>query len=65
MNQSAGTISRWDATYTYIDRRFYNDLIELEDTSELEISFYERKLLGLKKRPLIQEIFGRQYQIPQ
>ena len=53
MTQHKHTISRWDATYTYIDRQFYNDLIELEDTSDLEISFYEKKLLGITRRPLI------------
>ena len=52
MTQFAGAISRWDATYTYIDKQFYNDLIELEPI-ELEISFYEQKLLGITRRPFI------------
>lgn len=53
MTQHGGAISRWDATYTYIDKQFYNDLIELEpsELSELEISFYEQKLLGITRRP--------------
>ena len=34
-------IRRWDATFTYIDRQFYNDLIEL-DHSELELCIYEK-----------------------
>jgi hypothetical protein len=55
MTQFAGAISRWDATYTYIDRQFYNDLLELE-RSELEISFYEQKLLGITRRPFIVDL---------
>ncbi|RKU30260.1 hypothetical protein C6497_04675 [Candidatus Poribacteria bacterium] len=64
MKQIRGTISRWDATYTYIDRQFYNDIIESEDISHLEVSLYERKLLGLKKRSFITEIFGMRFQAP-
>ena len=37
MTQHRGAISRWDATYTYIDRQFYNDLIELERAISLDI----------------------------
>ncbi|MDE0089223.1 MAG: hypothetical protein OXU23_26145 [Candidatus Poribacteria bacterium] len=44
-------ITRWDGVLTYIDRNFYNELVEMEFPL-LNLSNYEKRLFGiLKRRP--------------
>ena len=42
-------IIRWDGVLTYIDRNFYNELVESENPL-LNLSHYEKRLFGILKR---------------
>lgn len=45
-----GMIYRWDSALVYVDKQFYTNLHEV-DLPMSELSFYEKRLFGVLKRP--------------
>lgn len=48
-NTDSGTIERWDGVWSYIDKKFYDELHEIDFPLD-ELSYYEKLLFGIVER---------------